>query len=208
MQAPNPFALASPLTRVCLVVSKRLFSIIWCIFDLMLLNAELCSAFQSKLLFLASGFFFNSGRSGSESFARFVINFVRWWTLPRNDRNCFNGFGLSSLVIASVLVISGVIPLGVIVKPSHSMIFFANSIFCRLMASPSMSNLFRILCNSFHVLEWIPWWLLGYHQGMRIWNVFLLVFYRSFFEMWLTYQLDRRNHLGIYTCRLLFPRVC
>ena len=56
MQAPNPFALASHLTRLCLVISKCLVSIIWCIFDLMLLNAELCSAFQSNLLFLASGF--------------------------------------------------------------------------------------------------------------------------------------------------------
>ena len=43
----------------------------------MLLNAELCSSFQSKLLFLDSGFFFNSVRSGSDSLARFGINLVR-----------------------------------------------------------------------------------------------------------------------------------
>ena len=180
----------------------------WCIFDLMLLNAELCSAFQSKLLFLASGFFFNSGRSGSESFARFVINFVRWWTLPRNDRNCFNGFGLSKFVIASVLVISGVIPLGVIVKPSHSMIFFANSIFCRLMASPSMSNLFRILCNSFSCSRMDPLVITRISSRNANLECIPSSVLSIAFEMWLTYQLDRRNHLGIYTCRLLFPRVC
>ena len=67
--------------------------------------------------------FFNSGRSDSESLARFGINLVRWCTLPRNDRNCFSVLGLSSFVMASVFVMSGVIPLGVIVKPTHSMFF-------------------------------------------------------------------------------------
>ena len=94
----------------------------------MLLNAELCSL-QSSSLFLDSGFFFNSGRSGSDSLARFGINLVRWWTLPRNDRNCFSVFGLSSCVIASVFVTRGVIPLGVIVKPSHSLMFFCEFAF-------------------------------------------------------------------------------
>ena len=129
MQAPSPFALASNFTRVCFDVSKCLFSIIWCIFVLMLLNAELCSSLQCSFLFLDSGFFFNSGRSGSERLARFGINLVRWWTLPRNDRNCFNVFGLSSFVIASVFVTRGVIRLGVIVKPSHSMMFFCEFAF-------------------------------------------------------------------------------
>ena len=77
MLAPKPFALASHFTRVCFVVSKCLFSIIWCIFCLILLNAELCSSFQSSFLFFPSGFFFSRGRSGSECSARFGKNLVR-----------------------------------------------------------------------------------------------------------------------------------
>ena len=150
MQAPSPFALASHFTLVCFAVSKCLFSISWCIFNLMLLNDELCSSLQSNLLFLDSGFFFNSGRSGSESLASFGIILVRWCTLPRNDRNCFSVLGLSSFVMASVFVMSGVVPLGVIVKPSHSMMFFfANSHFCKFIASPSLSSLLKIFSYSF-----------------------------------------------------------
>ena len=112
-------------------------------------NAESCSSFQSNLLVLDSGFFFNRGRGGSENFARFGINLVRWWTLPRKDRSCFNVLGLSSLVMASVFVISGFIPLRFIVKPSHSKLVFANSRFCRLIARPSLFSFLNILSNSF-----------------------------------------------------------
>ena len=115
---------------------------------LILLNAELCFSFQSNLLFFDSGFFFSNGRSGSESFARFDMNFVRWCTLTRNDRICFNVFGLCSFIMASVFVISGVIALGVFVNPSHSILFLANSLLWRLIARPSSSTFYINLSNS------------------------------------------------------------
>ena len=92
--------------------------------------------------------FFNNGRSGSESSTRFGINFVRCCTLPRNERSCFRFFRFSSFIMASVLVTSGVIAEGVMVNPSHSILFFANSHFCRLIASPSSSSFYSILSNS------------------------------------------------------------
>ena len=126
---PRPFALASHFTRVGLVVSKCLFSIIWCVLFLISLNAVVCSSFQSNLLLLVMVFFLSSGRSGSDSSARFGMNFVRCCMLPRNERSCLSVFGLSNVIIASIFVTSGVIPLGVIVNPNHSIVFFGEFTF-------------------------------------------------------------------------------
>ena len=130
---------------LCRNVCFRLFDVFGVF---MLINAELCSSFQFSLLFFDSRFFFSNGRNGSESSASFGINFVRWWTLPRNDLSCFSVLGFSSFMIVSVFVIRGVIPFGVIVNPSHSIVFFANTHSYRLIARPSLSSVSSILSNS------------------------------------------------------------
>ena len=66
-----------------------------------------------------------------------------------NDRSCFSVLGCSSSIMASVFVINGVIPWGVILKPNHSIAFLPNSHFWIFIARFSLSSFSRILFNSF-----------------------------------------------------------
>ena len=86
------------------------------------------------------------------------MTFVKWWTLPRNYRSCFNVFELSSFIMSSDFVTNGVIPFGLILNPSHSSILFsANSHFCRLIARPSLSDFLSTLSSFVSVLILFPW---------------------------------------------------
>ena len=69
--------------------------------------------------------------------------------LPINDRSCFNFLGCSSFIMASVFVINGFVHWGVILKPSHLIMYLANLYFCRFIARFYLSNLSSILSNSF-----------------------------------------------------------
>ena len=75
--------------------------------------------------------------------------FDRWCTPTRNERRCLSVFGLSNFIIASVFVISGVIPVGIILNPNYSILVLANSHFWKLIARRSASSFCKTLSNSF-----------------------------------------------------------
>ena len=141
--SPNYFALSSHLNRVYFVVSKCLFLTMWCNLFLVLLNAELCSSFQSSFF--------------SPEFSSVMVVVVRkvprvWgWIFSGGVRSVGTtevGLGFLCFIVASIFVISGVFPLGVMVDPIHSILFLANSHFWSLTAKPQFSNFFIILSNS------------------------------------------------------------
>ena len=87
--APRPSLLASQRTRVCLFVSKCLFSVICLIAFFIFWNDFVCSSFQSILLFFIFSLSDSNGRNGADSCDRFAINFCKWCMLPTNDLSCF-----------------------------------------------------------------------------------------------------------------------
>ena len=80
------------------------------------------------------------------------MSLIRWCTLPSTELNYLSILGWSSVIIVSVFVTSGVIPLGIIVKPSPSSFFLAIPLFGRLIARSSMRSFFHYIISFFRVL--------------------------------------------------------
>ena len=145
--APNPNLLASHLTPVSLSTSKCLFSTIFAICVFMFSNVSVCLSSHFNLFDAVTFSFFSNGRNGSDILAKCGVNLIQWCMLPMNDLSCLRVFGMSSFCNASVLVINGVTPCGVILNPIHSIYCFANSHFCKLIASTFLFSRSSIISN-------------------------------------------------------------
>ena len=85
---------------------------------------------------------------GSRKLARFGMNFMSWCMEPIRERSCLSLLGGLRLSIESVFFTVGVIPVWVILYPSHVMMSFANSHCSSFMARFSLSSLERNLFMS------------------------------------------------------------
>ena len=154
--APQPSSLASHLTRVCLFVSKCLFSIICVIAFFICWNNFVCSLFQSLCYFLLFLCVIIVGVRGLSVVTGLGLIFVICLFYLITDLSCFCFF-----MIASVLRVVGMIPSGLILYPSHVISVTANSHLWKLTARFSLSNLFNTLSNSHS-------WILSDHFVMII----------------------------------------
>ena len=66
---------------------------------------------------------------------------MRWCIDPTKLFNCLNVFGAESFSIASVFLISGVVPSLLMLNPNHSICLQANLLFSSEIARFSSSNL-------------------------------------------------------------------
>ena len=136
--APIPSLLAPHLIFVSISTSKCVFFTMFAICILKFENVFLCLSSHFSLLDDVVFSFLSNWPNGSYISARFGMSLVRWCMIPKNDLNCFSVLDGSSFSSASVFVISGVTPCGVILNPSHSIVGLANSHFCKLIARPSL----------------------------------------------------------------------
>ena len=77
------------------------------------------------------------------------INITRWCTQPIKDRNFFRFEGDDKFSIASALLDNGVMPVWVMLCPSHSILSFAKWQFARLIRRFSWSNFIKHFCTRF-----------------------------------------------------------
>ena len=149
--APKPWRDASHLMRVSSVGLKWVFSVAFAITVLICSKCNWWFSFQINF-----SFFFNKGRRGWHILARLGINLLRWWTLPKNDRNCFNVFGALISAIAAVLDSIGLTPLCENVKPSQFIWCFAKWHLLKLILRLSASSFWRHLYTYLRCDSWVP----------------------------------------------------
>ena len=68
--------------------------------------------------------FFSNSPKTLHCIARLGTNFVRWWTLHKNDFSCLNVSGVYRPCIAYVFLTSGFIPFWLTSNPNHSILLF------------------------------------------------------------------------------------
>ena len=148
--APNPPLEASVFTLVLRFILKCVFSVRWRIVSFILLKAASCCSCHTNFVS-----FCKSLRKSLHVSARFGMNFVRWWMLPKNDLGCFCVFGCWRLRIACVFETIGLMPFLLVSYPSHDIFGFAKWHSSMFIASFSSSGLSRHL-NSFSLWFCIP----------------------------------------------------
>ena len=121
---PNPVREASHFIWVSRSGLTYLFSVVSAIFCFISSNCSLCSYVQINFVFIL-----RSGLSGKHNCDRLGINFPRWWTDPIKDRSFLRFEGDNNLSIVSVLFDNGVMPIWVMLCPSHSILSFAKWFF-------------------------------------------------------------------------------
>ena len=138
--ALKPWRDASHLIRVSSVGLKWVFSVA---FAVTVLIYSKC--FWWRLVQINFSLFFSKGRRGWHILARLGINLIKWWTLPKNDRNCFNVLGALISAIAAVFDSIGLTPFCENVKPSQFIWCFAKwhlpKLILRLSASSFCKHL-------------------------------------------------------------------